>query len=102
MSHDLLEEYKQIMVMDASSKKHFGHNVMASKLLSTFKQMCFDGNLLIGIAVGGETGVQVSSMFPFHLNASLLHGTICSKCTFDEFVSMKLDFKIVNDMDDRM
>lgn len=103
MSQDLLEEYNQAMVMNASSEKYFGYEVMARKLPSTFKQVCVDGNLLSGITVGGEAGVEVWPMFPFELNASLLHAAIGAKCILSEFVSSKkLDFKLIDDTDEYM
>ncbi|RCH84382.1 hypothetical protein CU097_007136 [Rhizopus azygosporus] len=103
ISCGLLEEYEQVMAMSASSEKYFNYGIMASKLPSTFKQVYVDGNLLSGITIGGKAGVQVSPMFPFHLNASLLHGAICTKCILSEFVSsMELDFKLIDDTDDYM
>ncbi|CAO3670390.1 unnamed protein product [Rhizopus microsporus] len=103
MSHNLLEEYNKAMTANASSEKYFGYQVLASKLPSTFKQVCVDGNLLSGITVGGEAGVEVSPMFPFELNASLLHAAIGAKCILSEFVSLKkLEFKLINDTDEYM
>ncbi|CEG84391.1 hypothetical protein RMATCC62417_18200 [Rhizopus microsporus] len=103
MSCDLLEEYEQAMAMNTSSEKYFNYGVMASKLPSTFKQVCVDGNLLSGITIGEEAGVQASAVFPFHVNASLLHGAICTKCILSEFVSsIELDFTLIDDTDDYM
>ncbi|ORE11948.1 hypothetical protein BCV72DRAFT_196988 [Rhizopus microsporus var. microsporus] len=103
MSHNLLEEYNKAMTANASSEKYFGYQVLASKLPLTFKQVCVDGNLLSGITVGGEAGVEVSPMFPFELNASLLHAAIGAKCILSEFVSLKkLEFKLINDTDEYM
>ncbi|CEG84365.1 hypothetical protein RMATCC62417_18179 [Rhizopus microsporus] len=103
MSYNLLEECEKTMVMNTSSQKYFGYEVMASRLPLTFKQVCVEGNLLSGITIGAEAGVQVSPMFPFELNASLLHGAICTKCILSEFMSsMKLDFKLIDDTDDYM
>ncbi|PHZ17243.1 uncharacterized protein RHIMIDRAFT_288181 [Rhizopus microsporus ATCC 52813] len=103
VSDDLLEEYEQAMAMNTSSEKYFNYRVMASKLPSTFKQVCVDDNLLSGVTIGGEAGVQVAPMFPFHLSASLLRGAICTKCILSEFVSsMKLDFTLIDDTDGYM
>ncbi|ORE08718.1 hypothetical protein BCV72DRAFT_323094 [Rhizopus microsporus var. microsporus] len=101
MSYSLLEECEQAMVMNASSQKYFGYEVMASKLPSIFKQVRVNGNLLSGVTIDGEAGVELSPIFPFELNASLLHGALCTKCILSEFVSlMKLDFKLIDDTDD--
>jgi hypothetical protein len=103
MLHNLLEEYEQVMAMNASSEKYFNYRVMASKLPSSFTQVCVDGNLLSQITIGGEAGVQVSPMFPFHVNASLLHGAICTKCILSGFVSsINVKSSFIVDTDDYM
>lgn len=72
MSHELLEEYNQAMVMNAFLEKYFAYGIMTSKWPSAFKQVCIDGNLLAEITVYGEAAVQVSPMFPLHLYISFL------------------------------
>lgn len=76
MSHGLLEEYNQAMVADVSSTKYFNYQVLVSKLPSIFKQVYVDSNLLSGIIVGGEAGIEVSSMSSLELNVNLFRSAI--------------------------
>ncbi|KAG0949484.1 hypothetical protein G6F32_005474 [Rhizopus arrhizus] len=103
MSSNLLDEYHKAINMFGTSELHFNYSVAARGFPTTFKEVCVDGNVIRGITIGGEAGVEVHPMFPFTFDASLLHAAITTKCIIDEAITVKkLAYKTIDDTFDFM
>ncbi|CAO3684834.1 unnamed protein product [Rhizopus stolonifer] len=103
MSSNLLNEYHKALNMYAASESLLSFFVVSKELPQSFQEVCFEGNLLRGIVIGGEAGTEFSPSFPFTFHDKVLHAAIVAKCFLNEIVNKShLEYQEIKNTEDYM